>query len=249
MLYITRQVIMNYKTYGYDQLFIVGPQGMGKSTYAMLVLYEIYNDWDAVLAHVNFDPAPAFARFKAAIKTRKRVPVEVFDDAGLHFSKYLIWSGEEGVKRTMLVSWLWNVIRSATAFCIFTSPSDDILRDLRQKSWVRAQPYAPHGRAKPYRVMRFYRLTWIAVGPKRYKRIEEEDAYRLDWIPSDVRAEYDDKRAAAIEQALEELDKYVPYGELYEREKERLEKELEYLKMYWLRPKKERKVLGEVEAR
>jgi len=42
---LARLISSAYKRYDFVSAFVIGPQGMGKTTYAMLVAYEVYGDW------------------------------------------------------------------------------------------------------------------------------------------------------------------------------------------------------------
>jgi len=211
------------KTYGYDQLFIIGEQGCGKTSYALLVAYEVYEDWDEALNHLFFDPAPAFEMMEDALHTRERIPLLIFDDAGIHFSKYLISINKEGFWKAMMINSLINIIRSVCCATIFTSPDDDILKELRKKSWIRGKPYMPHGKLNPDRIIRFYKRTTIATGRVFWKRFNIEDKYYLSSIPPDVREKYEKKRMTAVAEVLNTLrtiyEKYKEARELSREEK------------------------------
>ena len=204
-LILARLVQSALRRYDFVSAFVIGPQGMGKTTYAMLVAYEVYRDWDLVLSHLYFDPREALPRFKDALKSGERLPLLVFDDAGLHLSKYLVSSSREGFHLTRLLNGLVNLARTLTAAIIYTSPDMDILKELRKKAWVVAEPTAPHGVSKPECIAKLYRKR-IAPSGKVYVHKLGYDAYRLDAIPPDVRREYEEKRRAAMEPLLEELE-------------------------------------------
>ena len=83
MLTFSRRVLSAYRRHDFESLFIVGPQGMGKTTYALLVLREVYDDWDRALKHLTFDPREVLPVLKRALKEGFRIPLIVFDDAKL----------------------------------------------------------------------------------------------------------------------------------------------------------------------
>jgi len=208
-LILARKIRSAYYRYDFESAFIIGQQGYGKTTYAMLVLYELYDgDWDKVLQHVVFDPQEILPRFKEALKTGKRIKAVVFDDAGLHLSKYLIHTGEQGFKLTMVINALFNLIRTICAGVIFTSPDMDVLKELRKKSWIVGTPAAPHGKNAPYRQMLLFRKTIHPSGRVYVAKIGV-DEYRLDVIPRDVRKQYEEKRKAAMEPLLNRLEELL----------------------------------------
>jgi len=204
-LILARLVSSAYKRYDFVSAFVIGPQGIGKTTYAMLVSYEIYRDWDRVLGNLYFDPREALPRFKEALRSGERIPLVIFDDAGMHLSKYLISSNREGFHLTRLLNALINLARTLTAGVIYTSPDMDILKELRKKAWVVAEPIAPKGKAHLDRAARLYRKRILASGKVAIQKLGL-DMYRLDTVPSDVRREYEEKRKKAMEPLLDELE-------------------------------------------
>ena len=203
-LILSKLVKSAYRRYDFVSAFIIGPQGMGKTTYAMLVAYEVYKDWDLVLEHLYFDPREVLPKFEQALETGERIPLVIFDDAGMHLSKYLISSSKEGFHLTRLLNGLINLARTLTAGIIYTSPDMDILKELRKKAWIVAEPTAPHGLSKPERLAKIYRKR-IAPSGKVYVHKLGYDAYRLDAIPQEVRERYEEKRRKAMKPLLDEL--------------------------------------------
>jgi len=207
-LTFTRKVVSAYRRGDFENLFIVGPQGMGKTTYAMLVLYEVYRDWDKVLEWLVFDPREVLPRLKQALREGKRIKLVVFDDAGIHLSKYMWSLDRESQQVAMLMNSLFNIVRSVCAGAIFTSPDMDVLKELRKKSWWVGEPKAPRGRDDPTRVMVLYRKRIMVTGEVRVSR-KAEDVYDLRLIPQDVRREYEEKRKAATAPILDKLEKLL----------------------------------------
>lgn len=205
-LILARLIRNAYSRYDFVSAFVIGPQGIGKTTYAMLVAYEVYRDWDRVLEHLYFDPRKALPRFRQALKTGERLPLVIFDDAGMHLSKYLLSTSREDFHLARLLNALINLARTLTAGIIYTSPDMDILKELRKKAWIVAEPTAPHGLAKPERTAKLYRKR-VAPSGKVYVHKLGYDAYRLDLIPPGIRKEYEEKRRAAMEPLLDELER------------------------------------------
>ena len=243
---------------GYAQFFIRGPQGSGKTTYAMISMYQLYRRlgfdkeeaWRIVVEMTVFKPAPALdlmefmlelqelhaskgekAAFEEAVRheqgwwitklarlaTRRkpelkyrvwRVPVILFDDAGLYFSKYLTSLGSEGYWTAMRVNALINLIRTMASCTIFTSPDLDVLKELRKKSWIVSEPFIPHGENKPHRIMRHYKKRLLPSGQIVTKRVKREDVYRVDVLPDWVYDEYERKRREALRWLLSLMRKY-----------------------------------------
>jgi len=208
MLTFTKKVISAYRRYDFENLFAVGPQGMGKTTYAMLVLYEVYKDWDSVLEWLTFDPREVLPKLKEALRAGSRIKLIVFDDAGIHLSKYLWSLDKEAQQVALLMNSLFNIIRTVCAGVIFTSPDMDVLKELRKKSWWVGEPKAPSGKEDPRRLMTLYRKRILVTGVTRVSR-KAIDEYDLRLIPNDVRKEYEEKRKEAIEPLIEKLEELL----------------------------------------
>jgi len=185
--------------YGFESAFIIGPQGCGKTTYAMLVAYEIYKDWDKVLHYIVFDPLEIMDEIEQALDTEKRIPLIVFDDAGVHLSKYLFHTSE-GFKLAIAMNALFNLMRTVCASVIFTSPDMDTLKEIRKKAWIVIEPkrIPEHPLARKAII---YRKRILASGHVCIHRLGE-DYYRLDSIPCWVRAEYEEKRRKATKPVI-----------------------------------------------
>ena len=205
MALILAKLIKNaYRRYDFVSAFVIGPQGIGKSTYAMLVAYEIYSDWGKVLDHIYFDPREVLPKFKQAILKKERIPLVIFDDAGLHLSKYLLSSNRDGFHLVRLINGLINLARTVVAGIIYTSPDMDILKELRKKAWIVAEPTTSHGYGKLERIAKLYRKR-IAPSGRVYVHKLGYDRFRLDSIPEVVRRKYEEKRREAMKPLLEEL--------------------------------------------
>jgi hypothetical protein len=216
LLTFSKKVKQAYRNYGFESLFIIGQQGMGKTTYALLVLYEVYRDWDKVLEYTFFDLPSAIPVFEEAIRERKRIPVVLFDDAGIHLSKYL-WFSAEGRGLIMWFNAFYNIIRSVVSAVIFTSPDLDTMVEIRKKSWWVGEPKKTPGDPvrNPVRAMVLYKKRIMVTG-KVYVSKKAIDTYRLDLIPQDVRREYEEKRQGALEVTFrmlkEALQRLGPQG-------------------------------------
>ena len=211
MLTFTRKVLESWKHWGYEQLFIEGPQGMGKTTYAMLVAYEVYRDWKTALYWTVFDPRTIWHEFDRRIEmleageleSTDRIPLVIFDDAGIFFSKYLYQQGKEGQELAEAINSLFNMIRSICAAVIFTSPDMDVLKELRKKSWWVGEPRVLYTKEDPRRIMTLYKRRITFMGA--YKTKSAIDNFRLDVIPQWVRTEYNKKRGRALKQVSSRL--------------------------------------------
>lgn len=207
-LVASKIIYQAYVTAGYQQFLILGPQGTGKTTYALLVMYDIYRDWDTVLQHFFYDPTLAFKelklltqKLKSIIKTDKdkwflkRIKVICFDDAGIWLSKY--WYSINP-RLVLLINSIFDFIRSNCAACLFTCPDADILKTLRKKSWYRVKVAYRKKFTHSDRVAIGYKANFSVTG-RTFVRKVFEDYFKTSQLPSDVRKEVLERRFEAQE--------------------------------------------------
>lgn len=75
------------KNKGWELILIWGPQGKGKSTLMLQLLYYIYGDWDKVLDHVVFKFNEFDDVVDADVEKYGRCRGLGWDDLGVHFNK------------------------------------------------------------------------------------------------------------------------------------------------------------------
>ena len=73
--------------------------------------------------------------------------------------------GREGFYITRLLNGLINLARTLVAGTIYTSPDMDILKELRKKAWIVAEPTALYGVSKHERLAKLYQKR---MAPGRY---------------------------------------------------------------------------------
>jgi len=105
-------------------VFIEGPLGRGKSTYALKVAYQLHGDWDKVLEYLVFTPLQFKDLVERLLECNERVPCIIWDDvcywlgALKYFSYDPLYSGILGHM---------NTLRTYTGAIIMTGPHDSCL--------------------------------------------------------------------------------------------------------------------------
>lgn len=132
MLILSKLIKMAYEQNGVITAYIFNDFGFGKTSYAMWVAYQIYGNWDDVLKYLCFDPEEAIQHFRNVIKTKKRIPVIIMDDAGLWLDKQTWWEPSK-----IAFYKFFNLIRSLVGGILFTSASDDLPKPIRKKCFFR----------------------------------------------------------------------------------------------------------------
>ncbi len=137
MFWVTKQILKAYREKGFVGVEIFGPQGIGKTTYALKILKQVYqelgykNEWDMALQMTFFDVEDFIPLLVKARLENQSIPAVLFDDAGIWLEKY-IWYKENirGFVR------LYKMIRTFVSAVIFTTPSpEDIVKNVREKAW------------------------------------------------------------------------------------------------------------------
>lgn len=131
-LICTKVVKKAFKKYGFISILEFGPEGSGKTSHALHIAREVYGDWDTALRYLYFEPLSALLDIKKATDKGYRIPFMILDDAGMWLSKYSWY--EDPVK---MFTNAFNAIRTAVAGVSFTSPTDEVVRALREKLWLR----------------------------------------------------------------------------------------------------------------
>jgi hypothetical protein len=109
--------------------YVYGPMGYGKTSYALWTAYEVLGDWDKVLDHLFFDLDEALDFMYRHIMRGRRIPIMILDDAGFFLNRLTWWE-----KPKVEFMELFNLARSIAASIIFTSPTEEVPRQLLSKT-------------------------------------------------------------------------------------------------------------------
>ena len=178
-----------YKNYGFVSAFIYGPQGVGKTTYGLKVLYYAYGSWDLALKYTLFDLETTKQLLENAFTNNRRIKAILLDDVGTWLIKYS-WHRNPSI----WFSKLFNMVRSVCSGVLFTSVEvSDIIKFIRDKVIFRVS----------VKKLSFDRS--LAVGykvntlPSLDQYVEKifEDEFGLS-LPGYVRTYYELKRREAL---------------------------------------------------
>ena len=112
--------------------YVYGEFGHGKTSYALWTAYEVLGSWNKVLDHLFFDPAEAVQIMEKAVNTGERLPIIIMDDAGLWLDRLTWWETDK-----VAFIEFFNLIRSIVAGVIFTTPSEELPRQIIKKCFFR----------------------------------------------------------------------------------------------------------------
>ena len=165
---------------------VFGDFNYGKTSYALWTAYEVLGSWDRVLQHLFFSPAEAIEALKKAVYSGKRLPIIIMDDAGLWLDRLTWWETHKVVFMRF-----FNLIRSVTAGVIFTSPSEELPKQILKKCFLRVSvsPISTEELRKLFDTEEDYlkTISWLNDLAEKYglrKAYNLARGYRLKTLPS-----------------------------------------------------------------
>lgn len=127
----SRRIAAAYRRYEFFGLIVTGPQGIGKSVYALKVLQELYGSWSTMKRYIVFSLEDLINIFE----TKGRHLCVVWDDAGIHGHKYLVYYSK---KLGQLIQGYIDVVRTKLASMIVTVPSHtELMKPIRDSPGFR----------------------------------------------------------------------------------------------------------------
>lgn len=158
-LSLTRRIVAEPYLVG---AIISGKHRIGKSAYALWVMYELYKDWDTVFKYMAYSVKDFMSLLRSCLDGGVKVPCILWDDAGGHGSKYL-WN----IDRLMVfyLKNLLDVIGTSTKGLIMTTISgEDLLKIVREYEFYKVK--ISLGRHKYDRVARGYEIKRSPLNQK-----------------------------------------------------------------------------------
>lgn len=178
-------------------------QRLGKSSYAMQVMYELYGNWDDVFKNMFFRLDDITDYLYTQLEQDKPLPAVLWDDAGVHASKLLYFKDKD---QADLIKRLFDVIGIATKSIILTTPvPDELLKSLRSYEFLKIKIL--EGKNKTDRKARAYKnILWPSGTRRNPKYFEDEFDVRL---PDDVYKRYAPIRKSYYIQSLRDLREFI----------------------------------------
>lgn len=185
-------------------------QRLGKTMYALQVMYDIYRDWDLVLKRTFFKLEDLLVALKDYSDQDILVPVVTWDDAGVYGSKYLFFSDK---KLTGYLQKLFDVVGTIIKGIIITTPNhENMLKAVRGYEFYRIKIHERFPPAKKTaRLAKGYKNILLPSG-KRITASAFNDYYDVT-IPDDVYLKYFNIRKSYTKGSLDELDEYQKASE------------------------------------
>ena len=182
---------------------VYGVQRIGKSSYVLQIMYDVYGDWDKVLQNCLFRLEDVVAYLQKLMDNNVIIPAFCWDDAGVHGSAYRYFSRRDEVE---LLKSLFDVIGTRCKALLFTTPyADGLLKSLRSYEFYRVKITKKDNRNR--RVARGYQSVLLPSGT-RYIRKEFLDHFNVR-LPDDVFKKYMVQRESYLAEVLRNLDEQV----------------------------------------
>lgn len=179
-------------------------QRLGKSSYAMQAMYELYGNWDDVFANMFYKIDDLTGYLIDRVEHDDPIlPAILWDDAGVHANKLLYF---QDVGMADLIKRLFDVIGTATKGIILTTPvPGELLKSLRNYQFIKIQ--IMKGKGANDRIAKGYDNKLLPSG-KRYNPTIFEDHYNV-LLPNAVFNKYNPIRAGYFKEALFALNDLI----------------------------------------
>jgi hypothetical protein len=131
----TKNILRAWNRHEFYGLIIYGPQGIGKSSYMLQVMYQVYGDWDRVFQNLIFSLDDLVDLIKRTRESRWRMKLIGWDDAGVHGHKYVYFRRRDAA--ALISAWL-DVARTKVAGLLITTVNPrTLLKPMRESLGIR----------------------------------------------------------------------------------------------------------------
>lgn len=203
--------IMKKYPSGFIGAIIEGERGYGKSSYALKVMAQVYQNleglddeasWNRAIDNMVFSMDDLVRYINSNIASDTVSPVWCLDDATVHFSSYKFFTN---LYEVILVHGMFDTIRTACTGLLLTCPKRDLLlAALRNYDDFKIEIVMNDGWE---RIARGYKIKTTPVGQRRiYKNFEDDYSC---YLPNWVYDKYMVKRKFYLKQTNDELQKIL----------------------------------------
>jgi hypothetical protein len=214
----TRKILRAWRAHEFYGLIVYGPQGIGKSSYMLQVMYQVYRDWDKVFENLIFSLDDLVDLIKRTREADERLKLVGWDDAGVHGHKYVYFRRRDAA--ALISAWL-DVARTKVAGLIITTVDPrNLLKPVRENLGMR---YGKVFKADAYRrrVVRVYDQHLLPTGAC-FLRKSHVDYFNV-YLPDGVYKRYLELRKEFYQEAEERLLEFAEESMRRDEEREALE--------------------------
>lgn len=215
-LWLAQKIVSAYHNTGFVSAVIFGRQGSGKTTYAFKVARDVFwklnnlenkdDAWQYVRESYFFELPDALTKIQDAIDNDYRIPLIIFDDAGIWLSKY-VWY--EDYMKTFYK--LYALIRTRVSAVVFTTPSpEDLAFYLREKGWYQIRVTMVNRKKMIARATLYSKDFGRNSKGEIVTQVKRKalDEYKAQ-LPNDIYDEYMRRRRETERKLLDELKKIL----------------------------------------
>jgi hypothetical protein len=210
-MYATEEILKAYKREGHESFNITGPKGVGKTTYAMVVMAQIFykldkhssadTAWDNALDHLLFakDDVINFLESNAG----EYAPVFTWDDLRAHASGM---SYTTDPKATIMLLGLVDTMRDSVCGFLTTSPSlKGVLSFIAKSEGYHAMVYDTTNFNEKQAVI--YNCYTNPLGQNRIKKVCTDIFPRF--LPPDIYEKVKEKRSKYKDIVIQKYKDYM----------------------------------------
>ncbi len=202
------RIAREYREHGFVGAIIYGELGHGKSTYSFKVAHDVFKRIgspvafkDVVFRYTFFEIRDLIGKLRRA-SWRKRIPVLVWDDAGVFGGAYVFFTS---VARAKAISDVFKLVRSRACGVLMSTPSpEDLLRPLRRYESVVVHVVKAD---RVWSVAHGYKFKILPSGRVNVYKVFEEEFMRK--LPDRVFEDYMDMRDRYVDYALDRLEENI----------------------------------------
>jgi len=217
-LYLTKKMLQAYPN-GFCGATITGPRGIGKSSFALNVVWELFRQivnpdtdlfyteteaWNITLEHCKFTMNNVIDFIEENINSENKAHCLLWDDVGVHASTMEWWTNRVALKRLKSVT---DTIRTGVCSLILTTPSEsDLTKFLRNyDDFIVQIGYSSDG--GNYRVAKGYLKRTLPSGTVRVYPKFKNRFYVM--LPQWVFDKYMAMRNAVLVEQLQAIKKII----------------------------------------
>jgi len=187
---------------GYFEMIIYGKRGMGKSIYSYKISKRIYNDdIKQVWAHWAYTIDDLIKILDKYAGGPERIKLLVWDDAGVHGSKYKWFTEEQSLVETL--SEVWQTIRDTVAAMIITTPNPKLLLKVIRSMDTYTAKVVWADRRVQLAMLKIYQQNILPNGLV-FPRLIAYELFRV-WLPDDEYLELKMRRKRYSRESIDRL--------------------------------------------
>lgn len=180
---------------------VFGGQRIGKSSYCLQVMFDIYRDWNTVLKYTFFRIEDLIIALRTAIKNNYIIPCILLDDAAIGGSKQLYFTNKN---LSMYLSALTDVMGTSVKGLLMSTPNpDSLLKTLRGYEFYRIK--ITKASSKYDRIATGYKSLLLPSGTRLIKK-EFKDPFNAIIGDDAAYGRYIVMRKSYLNDALDNLE-------------------------------------------